>query len=239
VSKIKDINILGNKSFSKKELLDQFKLESTNWIPFQRSDRYSKQTLVGDLESLTSYYQNRGYLKFNVSSVQVQMSPDKADMYVTVNVEEGPQYKVSGHRFSGDTILTEDFLNVLISTPDGSRFSRKEATESANRIEAALSDIGFAFAQVQPLPEVDEDKREVKLNYYVQPGKRAYVRRINFSGHGGTHDETLRREMRQLEASPFSKSSVERSRTRLARLPFVEEPRSTPSRCRAPTTRST
>jgi outer membrane protein insertion porin family len=223
VSRIKDINILGNKAFSKDDLLAEFKLESTNWIPFQRSDRYSKQTLVGDLESLASYYQNRGYLKFNVASVQVALSPDKADIYVTINVEEGPQYKVSGHRFSGDTILTEDFLNQLITTPDGSQFSRKEATESANRIEAALSDIGFAFAQVTPIPEVDEDKREVKLNYYVQPGKRAYVRRINFSGHGGTHDETLRREMRQLEASPFSKSAVERSRTRLARLPFVEE----------------
>jgi outer membrane protein insertion porin family len=223
VSRIKDINILGNKAFSKEDLLDELKLERTNWMPFQRSDRYSKQTLVGDLESLTSYYQNRGYLKFGVSSVQVALSPDKADIYVTINVEEGPQYKVSGYRFSGETILTEDFLKQLVSTPEGSQFSRKEATESANRIEAALSDIGFAFAEVTPLPEVDEDTRQVKLNYYVQPGKRAYVRRINFSGHGGTHDETLRREMRQLEASPFSKSAVERSRTRLARLPFIEE----------------
>jgi outer membrane protein insertion porin family len=223
VSRIKDINILGNKAFPKDDLLAELKLEATNWIPFQRSDRYSKQTLVGDLESLTSYYQNRGYLKFGVTSVQVALSPDKADIYITMNVEEGPQYKVSGYRFSGDTVLTEDFLKQLVTTPEGSQFSRKEATESANRIEAALSDIGFAFAQVSPLPEVDEDKREVKLNYYVQPGKRAYVRRINFSGHGGTHDETLRREMRQLEASPFSKSAVERSRTRLARLPFVEE----------------
>ncbi len=223
VSRIKDINILGNKAYTKDQLLDEFKLERTNWMPFQRSDRYSKQTLVGDLESLTSYYQNRGYLKFNVTSVQVALSPDKADIYVTINVDEGPQYKVSGYRFSGETILTEDFLKQLVSTKEGSQFSRKEATESANRIEAALSDIGFAFAQVTPLPEVDEDKREVKLNYYIQAGKRAYVRRINFSGHGGTHDETLRREMRQLEASPFSKSAVERSRTRLARLPFIEE----------------
>lgn len=223
VSRIKDINILGATKFPKKDLLAEFKLERTDWIPFQRSDRYSKQTLVGDLESLTSYYQNRGYLKFNVTSVQVALSPDKADIYITINVEEGPQYKVSGHRFSGDTVLTEDFLNQLVTTTDGATFSRKEATESANRIEASLSDIGFAFAQVTPLPEVDEDKREVKLNYYVQPGKRAYVRRITFTGHGSTHDETLRREMRQLEASPFSKSAVERSRTRLARLPFIEE----------------
>jgi outer membrane protein insertion porin family len=223
VSKIKEINILGNTKFGKEELLKQLKLERTNWMPFQKSDRYSKQQLVGDLESLTSYYQDRGYLKFSVSSVQVALSPDKADIYITVNVEEGPQYTVSGHRFSGDTVLTEDFLNLLVSTPDGSMFSRKQATESANRMEAALSDIGFAFAEVTPLPEVDEDKREVKLNYYLQPGKRAYVRRITFTGHGSTHDETLRREMRQLEASPFSKSSVERSRTRLARLPFIEE----------------
>jgi outer membrane protein insertion porin family len=223
VSKIKEINILGNKAFSKDVLLEQFKLERTDWMPFQKTDRYSKQQLVGDLEGLTSYYQDRGYLKFSVSSVQVALSPDKSDIYITANVDEGPQYKVSGHRYSGETVLNEDFLNRLLSTPDGSIFSRKEATESANRIESALSDIGFAFAKVTPLPEVDEEKRLVKLNYYVESGKRAYVRRINFTGHNGTNDETLRREMRQLEASPFSKSAVERSRTRLARLPFVEE----------------
>jgi outer membrane protein insertion porin family len=223
VTKIKDINLIGNHAFTKEELLEAFKLKRTNWVPFQKTDKYSKQQLVGDLESLTSYYQDRGYLKANINSVQVQLSPDKKDIYITANVEEGQIYTIKDARFSGETILQTDFLARLLSTKAGDTFSRKQATESADRIEAALSDIGYAFADVTPLPEVDEAKREVSLNYVVQPGKRTYVRRVNFTGHGDTHDETLRREMRQLEAAPFSKSSVERSRVRLARLPFVEE----------------
>lgn len=223
VTKIKDINLIGNKAFKTADLLAQFKLERTNWMPFQKTDRYSKQQLGGDLESLQSYYQDRGYLKFDVRSVQVALTPDKESIYVTVNVDEGSIYKVKDHKFSGETILNETFLNVLLSTPNGSTFSRKEATESSNRIEAALSDIGYAFAKVTPIPDVDEEKKQVTINYYIEPGKRAYVRRITFLGYGTTNDETLRREMRQLEAAPFSKSAVERSRVRLTRLPFIEE----------------
>ncbi|MEQ1440239.1 outer membrane protein assembly factor BamA [Fontimonas sp. SYSU GA230001] len=223
VTKIKDINIIGNTVFSDDELKKQFELEATSWVPFQRSDRYSKQKLVGDLEKLQSYYQDRGYLKFNVRSVQVALTPEKESIYVTVNVEEGEIYKVKDRRFSGETILNERYLEALTTTRAGDTFSRKEATESANRIEAALSDIGYAFAQVTPIPEIDEENRRVGINYYIEPGKRAYVRRISFSGNTGTNDETLRREMRQLEAAPFSKSAVERSRVRLARLPFIEE----------------
>ena len=223
VTKIKDINILGAKVFPQDELKEQLELKSTTWVPFQKTDRYSKQTLGGDLEKLQSYYQDRGYLKFNVSSVQVALSEDKESIFITVNVEEGAKYQVKDFRFSGETILNEEFLKRLVTTRSGTTFSRKEATESSDRIEAALSDVGYAFAKVIPLPEVDEDKREVSINYTIQPGKRAYVRRISFSGHAGTNDETLRREMRQLEASPFSKSAVERSRVRLARLPFIEE----------------
>ena len=222
-TKIKEINILGAKAFPVDDLREQLKLQPTNWMPFQKSDQYSKQSLGGDLETLQSYYQDRGYLKFNIASVQVSLSPEKKDIFITVNVEEGDKYSVKDRRFSGETILNEDFLFRLLSTRPGDIFSRKEATESANRIEAALSDVGYAFAKVTPLPEVDEDKKQVSLNYLIEPGKRTYVRRINFTGHGDTNDETLRREMRQLEASPFSKSSVERSRVRLTRLPFIEE----------------
>ena len=223
VTKIKDINILGATAFPVKELKEQLQLKPTNWVPFQKSDRYSKQSLGGDLETLQSYYQDRGYLKFNVASVQVALSPEKKDIFITVNVEEGDKYSLKDRRFSVETILNEEFLFRLLSTKPGDTFSRKEATESANRIEAALSDVGYAFAKVTPLPEVDEEKKQVSLNYVIEPGKRAYVRRINFTGHGDTNDETLRREMRQLEASPFSKSAVERSRVRLTRLPFIEE----------------
>ncbi|MGH8461796.1 MAG: outer membrane protein assembly factor BamA [Stenotrophobium sp.] len=222
-TKITSINIVGNKVFPTKELLAQFKLEPTNWIPFQKSDRYSKQELNGDLESLQSYYQDRGYLKFTINSVQVALTPDKEAIYITINVDEGTLYKVKDHKFSGDTILNLNFLNALVSTPDGATFSRKQATDSANRIEGALSDIGYAFAKVTPIPEVDEDKKLVGINYYVEPGKRAYVRHVVFNGYGSTNDETLRREMRQLEAAPFSKSAVERSRVRLTRLPFIQD----------------
>ncbi|MGQ0618809.1 MAG: outer membrane protein assembly factor BamA [Panacagrimonas sp.] len=224
VTKIRDINIIGNKVFPREELLEAFELSRTNpWELLQKNDRYSKQQLNGDLESLSSYYQNRGYLKFDISSVQVQLSPDKEDIYLTINVEEGDRYKVKDTRFSGETVLQPDFLKVFLSTRPGDVFSRKEATESSNRIEVALSDVGYAFAKVTPLTELDDSGKEVALNFFIEPGKRAYVRRINFTGHGRTHDETLRREMRQLEAAPFSKSAVERSRVRLARLPFVEE----------------
>ncbi len=222
VTRIKEINIIGNKAFDKPTLLSQLKLEKTDWVPFQSSDRYSKQQLLGDLEGLTSYYQDRGYLKFNVSSVQVALAPDKKGIYITLNVEEGEVYTVKDRRFSGEPVLEPMFLEFQVTTPPGSTFSRREATESANRIEAALADIGYAFAEVTPVPEVDEEKREVSINYFIQPGKRAYVRQINFSGHSSTNDETLRREMRQLEAAPFSKSAVERSRVRLERLPFIE-----------------
>ncbi len=223
VTKIQDINILGNKVFSDEELIDQFEQRATNWMPFQRSDRYSKQKLVGDLEKLQSYYQDRGYLKFNIDSVQVALTPDKEAIYITVNVDEGKIYTVKDRRFSGETILNERFLQALTTTRAGDTFSRKQATDSADRIEAALSDVGYAFAKVTPVPEIDEDNEQVSINYVIEPGKRAYVRRITFTGNTGTNDETLRREMRQLEAAPYSKSAVERSRVRLARLPFIEE----------------
>ncbi len=222
VTKIKQINIIGNKTFPTDEVVKEFKLQPTDWMPFQRSDRYSKQQLSGDLEALNSYYQDRGFLEFNVVSVQVALSPDKRDIYLTINVTEGERYKVSGWRFSGETVLSQQFLDLMVTTKTGDVFSRKESTESGNRIEAALSDIGYAFAKVTPVPEIDETKKEVKLNYVIDPGKRTYVRHVNFTGNSGTNDETLRREMRQLEAAPFSKSAVERSRVRLQRLPFIE-----------------
>jgi len=223
VTRIEQINIVGNKAFSERELLDAFELSRS--IPlklFQSSDKYSKQQLSGDLETLTSYYQDRGYLKMGVTSVQVQLTPDKKDIFLTINVDEGDIYTVSGTRFSGETILPVATLERFLSIHAGDTFSRKEATETADRIEAALSDIGYAFAEVTPAPEVDEDGKTVSINFFVDPGKRTYVRRINFTGNSATNDDTLRREMRQLEAAPFSKALVERSRVRLERLAFME-----------------
>jgi outer membrane protein insertion porin family len=224
IAKISQINIVGNAAFTDEELLTSFKLEPTKVLAFfQKTDRYSKQQLLGDLEGLGSYYQDRGYLRFSVDSVQVALSPDKKDIFITVNVSEGRIYKVRDFTLSGNLVLTEEQLRRMITIKPGDTFSRREATESGNRITAILSDIGYAFAKVEPLPEIHEDSEEVSINFRVEPGKRVYVRRINFSGHAKTNDETLRREMRQLEGAPFSRTAVERSRTRLARLPYIEE----------------
>ncbi len=221
-ARIRGINLLGNEAFTREELLDQFALKATHGRLFQSSDRYSRQQLGGDLETLQSYYQDRGFLTAEISSVQVALTPDRDAIYITVNVEEGEIYTVKDTRFSGETIINARFLERFLSTRAGDRFSRRAATESADRIEVALSDIGYAFAKVTPLPEVDEENLEVTLNYLVEPGKRAYVRRIEFRGNVSTNDRTLRREMRQLEAAPFSKSAIERSRVRLSRLPFLQ-----------------
>jgi outer membrane protein assembly complex, YaeT protein len=220
---IRSINILGNTVFSEQTLLDQLKLQKENhWNPFQSSDHYSREELVGDLETLQSYYQDRGYLTFNVAGVQVALSPDKKSVYITIEVTEGKRYHVSGFRFSGHTILNTKFLSSLVLTHKGDTFSRKQATQTSDRIEGALSDIGYAFAKVEPVPIVNKAKREVEINYQVDPGPRVYVRHVKFDGAGNTNDYVFRREMRQLEAAPFSKAAVERSRIRLQRLPFIQ-----------------
>ena len=222
VAKISEINIVGNTVFTDEELLDSFELEESKaWKFLQKTDRYSKQQLLGDLESLGSYYQDRGYLRFNIDSVQVALSPDKKDIFVTVNVDEGQVYTVKGYDLTGELILPKENLQKLVAVQSGDTFSRRAAEATGSRIESVLSDIGYAFAKVDPLPQVDDNNREVNLIFRVDPGKRVYVRRINFTGHLKTNDETLRREMRQLEGSPFSRTQVERSRVRLQRLPFI------------------
>lgn len=223
VAKIKTINIVGNTVFDEDDLLDVMKLKSTSGIPFQSSNRYSKQQLRGDLEALSSYYQDRGYLKATIDSVQVSISPDKEDIYLTLNVVEGDIYTVKDFRFTGDLILDESVMRRLVFIRPGGTFSRRLATESANTLTAALSNIGYAFAEARPVPELEPDSKEVTINFVVEPGRQAYVRHIDFSGHLKTNDETLRREMRQLEGAVFSRSQVERGRTRLSRLPFVQE----------------
>ncbi|MDN5872979.1 MAG: outer membrane protein assembly factor BamA [Sinobacteraceae bacterium] len=219
---IKSIHIVGNAAFPESKLLDQMKLKPSNsWNPFQKSDHYSRHVLLGDLEALNSYYMNRGYLRFSIPSVEVALTPDKKHVYITINVEEGDVYTVSGFGFSGNTIFNTNFVSDLVSTKKGDTFSLKKATDSSDRIESMLSNLGYAFAKVTPHPDIDEADRTVKIVYDVTPGKRVYVRHINFSGYGTTRDSTFRREMRQLEAAPFSKAAIERSRVRIARLPFV------------------
>ncbi|MDY6942431.1 MAG: outer membrane protein assembly factor BamA [Pseudomonadota bacterium] len=223
VATIRRINIVGNNAFDDDELLDILNLRKASvWTIFGSRDRYSQQALGGDLETLTSYYQDRGYLNFRIDSTQVSLSPDKQDIFITVNVDEGDQYRVSGVELVGDLVVPETELWPLVLVEPAGVFSRKDATESAKRIGDRLGDEGYAFADVEAVPEIDQENKAVKVNLVVRPGSRYYVRNINFQGNFATDDEALRREMRQFEGGYFSTSDVRRSRIRLARLPFVE-----------------
>jgi len=222
-AKIRTINIVGNKDFSEKELLKLFDLGPTSWYQFfSDRDQYSRQKLAADLEKLRSFYLDRGYLKFNVDSTQVSISPDRKDIYISIGISEGEQYSVSEVAFAGNMILPEEEMRRLVTIKAGERFSRKALTESTDALVKRLGNEGYAFANVNPVPELDEANRKVKLTLYVDPGKRVYVRRINIAGNYNTDEEVFRREMRQMEGAWFSGEKVERSKERLQRLSYVE-----------------
>ncbi len=223
-ARIRRINIVGNRDFSDERLLDEFQLSTTGWFSFfTRSDQYSKQKLAADLETLRSFYLDRGYLKFQVDSTQVSITPDKKDIYVTVNVTEGERYSLSRVELAGELIVPREELETLVTLESGETFSRKAVNQVAKAIADRLGDDGYAFANVNPVPELDEEARQVRIVFVVDPGRRVYVRRINFEGNIKTHDEVLRREMRQMEGAWFSTADVNRSRTRLQRLGYLQE----------------
>lgn len=224
VARIRDINIIGNQLFDDADLLSLFELTTPNLISFvTNDDRYSKEKLAGDLENLHSFYLDRGYLDFNIVSTQVAITPNKDEMYITVNVSEGKQYLVADVQLSGDLIVDPQLLVDLVTVRPGDVFSRTQVTHTSDALSKRLGAEGYAFANVNPIPDVDEENSLVSMTFFVDPGKRAYVRRINFSGNSKTQDEVLRREMRQMEGAWFSNEAVERSRVRLERLGFFEE----------------
>lgn len=223
VARIKQINIIGNHTFSDKELLKEFSLTTPNiFSAFTKSDQYSKQALSADLEILRTWYLDRGYLKFHINSTQVSITPDKQDIYVTINITEGKQYRIREVTLSGDLVVPAEELFPLIRINPGDVFSRKKVTEAVDEISSLLGNQGYAFANVNTSPELDDENYEVGLGFFVDPGDRVYVRRINLAGNIGTRDEVLRREMRQLEGGWYSAEQVERSRTRLDRLGYFE-----------------
>ena len=224
VARIKQINIVGNQQYTDKELRDDFALDTPSFFSFiTKSDQYSKQKLAADLETLRSFYLDRGYLNFNVTSTQVSITPDKKDIYITINLSEGEQYKIREVTLSGDLVVEPEELFPLVKINPGDIFSRKRVTEAVDRMSEKLGDQGYAFANVNTVPELDNEKQEVALAFFVDPGDRVYVRRVNVEGNVSTRDEVLRREMRQMESGWFSSSKVERSRTRLQRLGYFEE----------------
>lgn len=224
VSKIKQINIVGNDAYSDEELLDLFELGTTNLLSlYTKNDQYAKQKLSADLERLKSYYLDRGYINFSIDSTQVSITPDKKGIYVTVNVTEGAVYTLDKVKLAGDLIVAPEELIKLVQVGPGEIFSRKRATETQKAISDRLGEEGYTFANVNMVPDINENAKTVVMTFFVDPGKRVYVRRINMQGNTKTRDEVLRREMRQMESSWAATSKIERSKTRLDRLGYFEE----------------
>ena len=222
-ARIRHINIVGNESFSQKELMDDFEAATTRGLFFWRGrNQYTREKLSGDLEALRSFYLDRGFIDFAIESTQVSISPDKQNIFITANIREGEVFTVNDVVITGDLILPESTLRQLIMVQTGSPFSRRDIERSVENISAILANIGYAFANVNPIPRIDRDTQEVEINFFIDPGKRVYVRRIEFQGNTQTKDEVLRREMRQFEGGWFSQSALDRSRLRIQRLGFFE-----------------
>ena len=223
-AKIKHINIVGNQTFPDDEILDSWESDTTNWLSwYNRGDQYSREKLSGDLEKLSSFYLDRGYVDFNVESTQVSISPDRKDMFLTANVREGEVYTISEVKVTGDTIVPQEEMEKLIISKSGDTFSRRLLEATSDAMIAVLGNVGYAFANVTPVPEVDREKRTVKINFFVEPGQRVNVRRVVFKGNTRTADEVLRREMRQFEGSWYSQAAIDRSKVRLQRLGYFSE----------------
>jgi len=223
-SKIRQINIVGNEAFDDDELLDQLKLQTPNWLSWYRQDdRYSREELSGDIEKLRSYYLDRGYANFDVSSTQVTIAPERDDMFVTINVEEGEVYRISDVKIAGNLVVPEEDLRGLVQVRKGDVFSRRMLTATTELMALRLGQDGYAFAKIDPVSQEDKETKEIAVTFLVDPGSRAYVRRINFSGTTSINDDVLRREMRQMEGGYLSNAAVERSKLRLQRLPYIEQ----------------
>lgn len=223
-ARIRQINLVGNTKFKEKTVLDSFELKTPNWLSwYKQDDRYSRESLTGDLEKLRSYYMDRGYANFQIESTQVAIAPEKDDMFITVNVNEGEVFKVSEIKLAGTMVVPEAQLRNLLLIKPGDVFSRKAVTSSQELMSYRLGADGYAFSKIDPVPTADNDKKTVALTFFIEPGNRVYVRHINFNNTTAINDETLRREMRQLEGAWLSNSAIERSKERLQRLPYVEK----------------
>ena len=222
-AKIRQVNIVGNKTFSDDEIRSDFTLDTANWLSFIRQDdRYAKEALEGDLEVLRSFYMNRGYADFKVDSTQVAISPNKKDIFVTINIDEGEVYTISEVKLVGDMVIDEVFLRSMVLAQPGSVFNQYLLSQSSDLMAFRLGEDGYSNAEIEPVPELDHEKKEASITFYVNPKSRVYVRNINFRGVNQVDDEVLRREMRQLEGAYLSNTLVDRSKIRLQRLPFVE-----------------
>jgi outer membrane protein insertion porin family len=222
-AKIRQVNIIGNQKFDEDDIREDFELDTANWLSwFRQDDRYGKEALTGDLETLRSYYMNRGYADFRVDSTQVAISPNKKDIYVTINVHEGETYTISDVKLVGEMVVPEEQLRAMVIAQPGSIFNLQALTTSGEFMMFRLGEEGYANAQIEHVPELDYENKQVAVTFYINPSSRVYVRRINFTGVDQVDDEVLRREMRQTEGAYLSNRLVDRSKVRLQRLPYIE-----------------
>ncbi len=222
-AKIREINIVGATRFKQKDILETLELKTPNWLSwYKQDDRYSRESLQGDLEKVRNYYMDRGYANFQLESTQVAIAPEKEDIFITVNIEEGQVYKVSQIKLAGTFVVPQSQLQLLLLIHPGDTFNRKLITATQELMQNRMGRDGYAFAKVDPVPTADNANHTVALTFFVDPGNRVYVRNISFSGTNRINDEVLRREMRQLEGGWLSNTSLERSKQRIQRLPYVK-----------------
>jgi outer membrane protein insertion porin family len=220
---IREINIVGNTEFKTKDILETLELKTPNWLSwYKQDDRYARESLQGDLEKIRNYYMDRGYANFQLSSTQVAIAPEKEDIFITVNIDPGAIYTVSQIKLAGTFVVPQAELERLLVIHPGDTFNRKEITTTQELMQNRMGRDGYAFAKVEPVPTADNATHTVALTFFVDPGNRVYVRDISFTGANRINDEVLRREMRQLEGGWLSNTSLERSKQRIQRLPYVK-----------------
>lgn len=221
---IKQINIVGNQSFDEDDLLDEFESSTGGWLStFTRDNQYSRPKLAGDLETLRSFYLDRGYVNFKIDSTQVTITPDKKDIYITINISEGEVHTISDIRLAGELVGEAESYFPLIRLRRGEPFARRDVVASSDRISVRLSNLGHSFANVNSIPEIDEENKTVAVTFFVDPGKRVYVRRVNIRGNSRTRDEVIRREFRQMESAWFSGEKLKLSRERVQRTGYFND----------------
>jgi outer membrane protein insertion porin family len=221
---IKAINIVGNTAFSDEELIKLFQLKKTHLTSFFKSDdKYAREKLTGDLETLRSYYLDRGYINFSLNSNQVTLSADKKQVYIDISISEGDKYTFGETKILGELPVEEQELQKLIIIKAGKTYSQQYVTASSKLMTQRLGTEGYLFAEVNPIPDINEEKKIVNINFFVNPAKQTYVRRVNFKGNVKTDDHVLRREMRQFEGSLASTDKIDLSKLRLQRLGFFKD----------------
>ena len=222
-SRIRHINIVGNDSYAEEDLLQLFELGTKPfYLIMSRRDRYSREQLSGDLERLESFYLDNGYVEFSIDSTPIAITPDRQEVYITINISEGKQYAIRNVELAGDLVDAEDLLRAALFVRSGQIYSQGLVTGTEEIMVQFLGNLGYAFAEATGVPEVNDDEQTVDVTFFIEPGNRTYVNRISFAGNVSTADDVLRREMRQLESAPASSLQIEQSKVRLERLGYFE-----------------